>query len=75
MVNSYKNLFHFSSLQYLNTETPWKRFSQERKVAIFFHLEIFVNKTTFDFHLFKKVNDFVTAQCTNAIFYPFYLNP
>ena len=39
----WKSLFHFSSLRYLNRETPWKRFSQKRKVAIIFHLEIFVD--------------------------------
>ena len=45
--------FNFSSLRYLNRETPWKRFSQKKKVAIFFHLEIFIDKMTFNFHLFK----------------------
>ena len=66
---------HFSSLRYLNRETPWKRFIQKRKVGMFFHLEIFVDKTTFNLHSFSKVNDFVTTQYTTAIFYPFYLNP
>ena len=74
--NSFKNLFfHFSSLRYLNRVTTWKSFSQKRKVAIFFHLEIFVDKMTFNFHLFNKVYDFVTTQYTTTIFYPFYLNP
>ena len=36
---------------------------------------MFVDKTTFGFHLFKKVNDFVTNQYITAMFYPFYLNP
>ena len=35
----------------------------------------FVDKRTFNFHPFNKVNDFVTAEYTTAIFYPFYLNP
>ena len=35
--NSYKNLFFsFSSLQYLNSKTIWKCFSQKEKVVIFF---------------------------------------
>ena len=67
--------FSFTSLLYLNRETPWKFFIQKRKVAIFFLLEIFVDKTIFNFHSFNKVNDFVTTQYTTAIFYPFYLNP
>ena len=73
--NSFKNSFHLTSLLYLNRETPWKRFIQKRKIAIFFQLEIFVHKTTFNFHSFNKVNDFVTSQYNTAIFYPFYLKP
>ena len=38
---------------------------------MFSQLEIFVDKTTFNFHSFNKVNDFVTTQYTTAIFYPF----
>ena len=73
--NTFKNLFfNFSSLRYLNRETPWKRFSEKRKVAKFFQLQIFVDKTTFNFHSFNKVNGFVTTQYTTIIFYPFYLN-
>ena len=41
---------------------------------IFFQLEILVDKTTFSFYLYNKVNYFVTTQYTTAIFYPFYLN-
>ena len=29
---------------------------------MFFQLEIFVYKTTFNFHPFDKINNFVTAQ-------------
>ena len=36
---------------------------------MFSQLEIFVDKTTFNFHSFNKVNDFVTTQYTTAIFY------
>ena len=73
--NGNKNLF-FIFLLYIpkqknSMETP----QPKRKIAIFLHLEIFVDKTTFNFHSFNKVNDFVTAQYTSAIFYPFYLNP
>ena len=39
----------------------------KRKVAIFFQLETFVDKTTFNFHLFNKVDDSVTTQYTTAI--------
>ena len=56
---SYKNLFFLLFLYYTLTE---KCFIQKRKVAIFFQLEIFVDKTTCNFHSFKKVNDFVTTQ-------------
>ena len=66
--------FSFTSLLYLNRETPWKLLIQKRKVAIFFLLEIFVDKAIFNFHSFNKVNDFVTTQYTTAIFYLFYLN-
>ena len=38
---------------------------------MFSQLEIFVDKTNFNFHSFNKVNDFVTTQYTTAIFYPF----
>ena len=75
MKSSFKDLFFILLLVKLNRETLWKRFIQKRKVAIFFQLEIFVDKTTFNFHSFNKVNDFVTTQYTTAIFYPFYLNP
>ena len=70
-----QKIFQFYSLRYLNSETLLKRFSQKRKFAIFFQLEIFVDKTIFNFHSFKKVNDFVTIQYTTAILYPFYLKP
>ena len=45
------------------------------KKKSFFQLEIFVDKTTFNFHSYNKVNDFVTTQYITPIFYPFYLNP
>ena len=70
-----QKIFQFYSLRYLNSEALLKRFSQKRKFAIFFQLEIFVDKTIFNFHSSKKVNDFVTTQYTTAILYPFYLNP
>ena len=39
----------------------------------FFQLERFVDKTTFHFHAFNKVNDFVTTQFDTTIrFYLFY---
>ena len=33
----------------------------KKKDAIFYQLEIFDDKTTFNFHLFNKVNDSVTT--------------
>ena len=36
---------------------------------------MFIDKITFNFHSFKKINDFVTTQYTTALFYPFYLTP
>ena len=75
MKSSFKDLFFILLLVKLNRETLWKRFIQKRKVAIFFQLEIFVDKTTFNFDSFNKVNDFVTSQYNTAIFYPFYLKP
>ena len=75
MKSSFKDLFFILLLVKLNRETLWKRFIQKRKVAIFFQLEISVDKTTFIFQSFNKVNDFVTSQYNIAIFYPFYLKP
>ena len=43
--------------------------------ASFFQVESFVDKTTFNFHSFNKINDFVTTQYATTILYPFYLNP
>ena len=75
MKKSYKNLFFILILYYTLTETPWKHFIRKRKAAIFFHSEFFVDKTTFNFYSFSKVNCFVTIQYTTVIFYLFYLNP
>ena len=75
MKSSFKDLFFILLLVNLNRETLWKCFIQKRKVAIFFQLEISVDKTTFIFQSFNKVNDFVTSQYNTAIFYPFYLKP
>ena len=36
--------------------------SPKNEVAIFFQLEIFGDKKTFNFHSFNKINDFVTIQ-------------
>ena len=63
--------FHFSSLHFssfLFFSSQWKRFSQKKKLSYIFQLEIFFNKTTFNFHSFNKVNDFVATQYTTAIF-------
>ena len=75
MKKSYENLFFILLLYYTLTETPWKHFIRKGRVAIFFQLENFVDKTTFNFHSFNKVNDSVTTQYTTAIFYSIYLNP
>ena len=75
MKKSYKNLFFILILYYTLTETPWKHFIRKRKAAIFFHLEIFVDKTTFNFYSFNKVKCFATTHYTTAILYLFYLNP
>ena len=32
-----------------------------------FQLEVFVDKTTFNLHLFNKINDFATRQYTSTI--------
>ena len=42
-----------------------------QKKVFFFQLKSFVDKTTFHFHSFNKFDEFVTAQCATAIFYPF----
>ena len=57
-----RKLFFF--LQYLNSEAWWKRFGQKIKVKkeFFFQLWSFVDKTTFNFHSFNKINDFVNSQ-------------
>ena len=43
-------------------------------LLLFFECEIFVDRTTFHFHSFNKINDFVITQYANTIFYPFYLS-
>ena len=49
-----KYLFHFTSQR-----NSMKTLYLKKKVALFFHLETFLDKTTFNFHLFSKVNNFV----------------
>ena len=72
--NSYKNLFLIFLLYNCHSrETRWKRVSL--KNLIFFQLEIFVDKITFNFQSCNKVNDFLTNQSATAIFFPFYMNP
>ena len=56
MKNSILQLI-FTILTILNSETQWKHLA--KKNAIFLQLESFVNKTTFYFHSFNKINDFV----------------
>ena len=73
--NSHKNLFFILLLYYTLTEKLHGNAAIKKEVAIFFQLEIFVDKTIFNFHLFNKINDFVTTQYSIAIFSPFYLNP
>ena len=73
--NSNKNLFFIFLLYIPKQKNSMETLKPKKKIAIFLHLEIFVDKTTFNFHSFNKTNDFVTAQYTTAIFYPFYLNP
>ena len=46
----------------------------QKKVAIFCQLETFVDKTTFNFQSFNKINDFVTTRYPTTTFYLFYLN-
>ena len=43
------------------------------KKLSFLQLKRFVDKTTFHFHSFDKINNFVTTQYATAIFYPFQL--
>ena len=47
----------------------------KKKLQYLFERENFVDKTTFNFHLFNIFNDFFTTQYTTAIFCSFYLNP
>ena len=42
-------------------------------MLLFFKLERFVHKTTFNFPSFNKINDFVTSQYAFPIFYLLYL--
>ena len=44
------------------------------KIGMFFQLESFVDKTTFNFHSFNKINYFATTQDATTIFYLFYLS-
>ena len=44
------------------------------KKGHFFQLTRLVDKTTLNSHLFNEINDFVTSQYFNTIFYPFYPN-
>ena len=55
---SYRNIFFILLLYYTLTENLYENALSE-KVALFFKLENFVDKTTFNFHLFNKVNNFV----------------
>ena len=44
------------------------------KIAMFFQLESFVDKKTFNFHSFNKINYLATTQNATTIFYLFYLS-
>ena len=65
-VNTYI-FFILFFLQYIKYETRWK--------GILFHLESFVDKTTFNPHSFNKINDFATSQFATIMFYLSYLKP
>ena len=70
--NSYENLF-FIFLFYNTLTAKLDGNDLAEKTAMF--LESFVDKTTFNFHLFHEINDFVTTQYSTITFYPFGLNP
>ena len=57
--NSYRNIFFILLLYYTLTEKLHENALSKKKVALFFQLETFLDKTTFNFHLFNKVNNFV----------------
>ena len=61
--NSYKNLF-FIFLLYntLTVKLHGNASAKRKKLGYFFQLGILVDKTTFNFHSFNKVRDFVTTQ-------------
>ena len=46
----------------------------KKKTCNIFPTRNFFYETTFNFHPFDKVNDFVTTQYTTVIFYSSYLN-
>ena len=70
--NSYKNLFF---LFYDTFTAKLNGNAMTKKKAISFQLESLVDKITFNFHLFNKINNFVTSQYATTVFYPLYLNP
>ena len=48
-------------------ETLWPK-----KMLFFLRLTFFVDKTAFNFHSLNKINDFVTNQYADLIYYQFY---
>ena len=70
--SSYKIFFFF----FCNTLiAKLDRNALAKNDAIFFQLQSFVDKTTFNSHSFNKNNDFVTTQYATAVFYRFSLKP
>ena len=66
--NSYKNCFFI--FNFYITLTAKLDGNPLTKKNIFF----VDNKTTFNFHLLNKINDFATTKYDTEIFYLFYLN-
>ena len=46
-----------------------------KKKIFFQNYKFFIDKATFNFYSFNKINDFVTTQHATAISFPFYLIP
>ena len=67
----YKNIYKYT----LPAKLDGNALAEKEILTIFFQLERFVAKTTFSFHSFNKIYDFVTTQCATTIICPFYSNP
>ena len=69
--DSYKSLF-FIFVFYNSLIAKLDGNTLAKKNAIFLRLTFFVDKTAFNFHSFNKINDFVTNQYADLMYYQFY---